>query len=72
MTYRQETVPVSAWGTDRDFDALQQRTPKMVVVASYRADYQALLERRLIDLAIVPRFDAHPEPARNVGAGKGS
>jgi len=36
----------------------------MVVVAGYRADYQALLERRLIDLAIVPRFDALPETAR--------
>jgi len=36
----------------------------MVAVAGYRADYQALLERRLIDLAIVPRFDALPETAR--------
>ena len=36
----------------------------MVVVAAYRADYQELLQRRLIDLAIVPRFDALPETAR--------
>jgi len=49
---------------DRDSDALQQRAPKMVVVAAYRADYQELLERRLIDLAIVPRFDALPEIAK--------
>jgi len=35
-----------------------------VVVAAYRADYQELLERRLIDLAIVPRFDALPESAK--------
>ena len=50
--------------SDLDFDALQQRAPKMVVVAAYRADYQELLQRRLIDLAIVPRFDALPETAR--------
>jgi len=50
--------------TNRDLDALQQKVPKMVVVAGYRPDYQQLLERRLIDLAIVPRFDALPETAR--------
>jgi len=47
----------------RDLDALRQRVPKMIVVAAYRPDYQELLERRLIDLAIVPRLDALPENA---------
>ena len=36
----------------------------MVVVAGYRADYQELIERRLIDLLIVPRSDVLPETAR--------
>jgi len=49
---------------DRDFDALKQRVPRLVVVAGYRDDYQQLLERRLIDLVIVPRLDALPETAR--------
>ena len=49
---------------DRDLDALKQRSPKMVVVAGYRADYHELLERRLIDLVIAPRSDALPETAR--------
>jgi hypothetical protein len=48
----------------RDLDALHQRVPKMIVVAAYRPDYQELLERRLIDLAIVPRLDALPETAK--------
>jgi hypothetical protein len=48
---------------DRDFDALKQRAPKLVVVAGYRSDYQDLLERRFIDLVIAPRSDALPETA---------
>ena len=51
---------------DRDFDALKQRAPKLVVVAGYRSDYQQLLERRFINLAIVPRFDPVPETARKL------
>ena len=50
--------------SDRDFDALKQRVPKLIVVASYRGDYQQLLQRRLIDLVIVPRYDSPPETAR--------
>jgi len=47
----------------RDLDLLQQRAQKVIVVAGYRPDYRMLLERRLIDLAIVPRFDALPDTA---------
>jgi hypothetical protein len=36
----------------------------MIVAASYRGDYQQLLQRRLIDLVIVPRSDSLPESAR--------
>ena len=49
---------------NRDFDALQRRAGKIVVVAGYRADYQELLKRRIIDLAIVPRFDSLSETTR--------
>jgi hypothetical protein len=49
---------------NRDWEALQPSAPKMVVVSGYRPDYQELLERHVIDLAIVPRFDAPPETSR--------
>lgn len=48
----------------RDLEALSTRTQKLVVVAGYRADYAQLLASRLIDLAIVPRFDTLPETAK--------
>jgi len=50
--------------TKRELDALQQKVPKLIVVAAYRPDYLDFLERGLIDLAIVPRLDALPETAK--------
>jgi hypothetical protein len=46
--------------TAADEASLAERRIKMVVVSSFRPGYQQLIERGLIDLAIVPRNDALP------------
>ena len=49
--------------TEAELDALKQSGVKMVVVSSLRPGYEQLLERRAIQLAIVPRASAAPPGA---------
>jgi hypothetical protein len=55
--------------TDSELDALSKHTAKIIVVSSFHPDYRRLLDRGLIQLAIVPRPDNAPAdapPARTV------
>lgn len=55
--------------SDPEVEALRKRAVKVVVVSSFRPDYERLLERGVLHLAVVPRPDPPPpevKPARTL------
>lgn len=46
--------------SDPEVEALRKRAVKLVVVSSFRPDYERLLEQGVLHLAVVPRPDAPP------------
>lgn len=50
--------------SDPEVEALRKRAVKVVVVSSFRPDYERLLEQGVLHLAVVPRPDPPPPEVR--------
>lgn len=46
--------------SDPEVQALRKRAVKLVVVSSFRPDYERLMEQKVLHLAVVPRPDSPP------------